>query len=281
MKTVEKHLIKKGHDWYQYCIEVSSVSRCLYNTVQYTQRQSYFYGHGALTLANLNKLFKSNEHYKALPAKVSQLVLKQNADAWMSYYAALSAYKKDSTKFTVKPNPPSYIESRYNLVKFNNQAVGKREFTFGWVVPSMSPIRISVKRGMKYEDICEVRIVPKVGCFVVEVVYEIALNLNHELKSELTAAIDIGLDNLATVVFNDFSIQPLIINGRPLKSANKFYNKQVAFFKGFLPQGIYNSKRLENLTRNRHQFVDTYIHTATLRGRRNKLKHRLDKLHSP
>lgn len=127
----------------------------------------------------------------------------------------------------------------------------------------MSPIRIPVKPRMKYEEICEVRIVPKVGCFVVEVVYEVADNLNHELKLELAAAIDIGLDNLATVVFNDLTIQPLIINGKPLKSANKFYNKQVAKFKGFLPQGVYNSERLENLTRNRNQFIDSYIHQSS------------------
>lgn len=262
MKKVEKHVIKKGHDWYEYCAGVTTFSRCLYNTVQLTQRQSYFYGHGTLSQVSLDKLFKNQEHYKALPAKVSQLVLQQNADAWKGFFNALDAYNKDASKFTGKPLPPSYIEGGYNLVKFNNQAVAKREFNKGWVVPSMSPIRIPVKPGMKYEDICEVRIVKKVGCFVIEVVYDVASDDATHRKSKLAAAIDIGLDNLATVVFNDFSIQPLIINGKPLKSVNKFYNKLCARFQGFLPRNV-STSRLQNIIRNRNQFVDTYIHQAT------------------
>ncbi|MGH7998494.1 MAG: RNA-guided endonuclease TnpB family protein [Brasilonema sp.] len=83
------------------------------------------------------------------------------------------------------------------------------------------------------------------------------------LNPHLNAAIDIGLDNLTTIVFNDPTIQPIIVNGKPLKSANQFYNKQVAKFRGFLPNGKGKSKRIANIVRNRHQFVDSYLHQAT------------------
>ncbi|MHC5731688.1 MAG: hypothetical protein ACYTXY_47925, partial [Nostoc sp.] len=33
----------------------------------------------------------------------------------------------------------------------------------------MSPIRIPVKPGLKFDDLCEVRIIPKTGCFVIEI----------------------------------------------------------------------------------------------------------------
>ncbi|MDR9896070.1 hypothetical protein G7B40_016075 [Aetokthonos hydrillicola Thurmond2011] len=172
MKSVEKHVMKKSHEWYSYCAEITSLSRCLYNTIQYNQRQGYFYGYKPLNLSQLDKGFKDNENYKKLPAKVAQLVLKQNVDAWNSYYLALEAYNQDKSKFTGKPKIPSFITKKHNLIKFNNQAIGKKEFNKGFVVPSMSPIRIPVKPGMKFEDICEVRIIPKVGCFVVEIIYE-------------------------------------------------------------------------------------------------------------
>ncbi|MDR9896939.1 transposase [Aetokthonos hydrillicola Thurmond2011] len=262
MKSVEKHIIKKSHDWYNYCTDITTTSRCLYNTVQYNQRQGYFYGHKFLNLSQLDKCFKDNENYKKLPAKVAQLVLKQNVDAWSAYYAAQDEYKQDSYKFTGKPKIPSFLVKRYNLIKFNNQAVGKKEFNKGFIVPSMSPLRIAVKPGMKFENICEVRIVPKVGCFVIEVVYEEQQAIEFTGLPNLAAAIDIGLDNLATVVFNDFNIHPLAINGKPLKSANKFYNKQVAKFKGFLPHQSLYTNRLNNITRNRNQFVDSYIHQS-------------------
>ncbi len=264
MRQVEKHVIKEGHEWFDYCKEITTISRQLYNTAQFTQRQGFFYGWGTQTLICLDTLFKQNENYKALPAKVAQLVLKQNADGWIAYYKALSAYKIDSSKFTGRPKPPNYVDDK-NLIKFNNQAIGKREFSKGSVVPSMSPIRIPVKPGLKFEDLCEVRIIPKTGCFVIEVVYEIPETSDNKsrLNPGLSAAIDIGLDNLATIVFNDLEIQPIIVNGKPLKSTNQFYNKQVGKFRGFRSLGKGKSRRIANIVRNRNHFVDSYLHQST------------------
>ncbi|ULP70781.1 RNA-guided endonuclease InsQ/TnpB family protein [Nodularia sphaerocarpa] len=264
MHQVEKHIIKSGHEWFDYCTDITTISRQLYNTAQFTQRQGFFYRWGTQTQASLDTLFKQNQNYKSMPAKVAQLVLKQNADGWIAYYKALSAYKIDSSKFTGRPKPPSYVEDK-NLVKFNNQAIGKREFGQGCIVPSMSPIRIPVKPGLKWEQLCEVRIIPKTGCFVLEVVYEIpeTSDLFCSLNPGLNAAIDIGLDNLATIVFNDLEIQPIIVNGKPLKSVNQFYNKQVAFFRSVLPKVQRKSRRIANIVRNRNNFVDSYLHQST------------------
>ncbi|BAY41664.1 hypothetical protein NIES2111_60600 (plasmid) [Nostoc sp. NIES-2111] len=262
MKQVEKHIIKKEHSYFNYCAEITAVSKRLYNATQFTQRQGFFYGWGTQSQAKLDVMFKQNEHYKALPAKVAQLVLKQNADAWASYYEAVKAYKLEPEKFTGKPKPPNYIDGEYNIIKFNNQAVGKREFGKGWIVPSMSPIRIPVKPGLRFDDLCEVRIIPKTGCFVIEVVYEVLQSAFFcSLNPQLAAAIDIGLDNLATIVFNDPTIQPIAVNGKPLKSVNQFYNKQVAKYRGFIKVG--SSRRIANIVRNRNNFVDSYLHQAT------------------
>ncbi|MDB9373332.1 transposase, partial [Nodularia sphaerocarpa CS-585] len=96
MHQVEKHIIKSGHEWFDYCTDITTISRQLYNTAQFTQRQGFFYRWGTQTQASLDTLFKQNQNYKSMPAKVAQLVLKQNADGWIAYYKALSAYKIDS-----------------------------------------------------------------------------------------------------------------------------------------------------------------------------------------
>ena len=262
MKRVERHLIKKGSVWFDYCDSITEISRRLYNAAQYTQRQSYFYGHGCLSQAKLDKLFQKHESYKAMPAKVAQLVLQQCADAWKSYFKALEAYNKNSSKFTGRPRLPGYVQSR-NLVKFNQQAIGKREFGKGLIVASMSPVQIPVKPGLKFEDLCEVRIVPLTGGFAVEVVYEEQDNYQFfcSLNPELSAAIDIGLDNLATIVFNDPTIGPIAVNGKPLKSVNQFYNKQVAKYRGVMKTGT--SRRIQNIVRNRNKFVNYYLHQCS------------------
>jgi putative transposase len=82
MRQVEKHVIKEGHEWFDYCTDITTISRQLYNTAQFTQRQGFFYGWGTQTQASLDILFKQNENYKAFPAKVAQLVLKQNAETY-------------------------------------------------------------------------------------------------------------------------------------------------------------------------------------------------------
>ncbi|MCC5665298.1 transposase [Nostoc sp. CHAB 5784] len=264
MRQVEKHVIKRGDAWFDYCSQITTISRKLYNTAQFTQRQGFFFGWSTQSQAKLDLLFKQDENYKALPAKVAQLVLKQNADAWLAYYKALKEYKLEPSKFTGKPKPPGYIDDK-NLVKFNNQAIGKREFNKGWIIPSMSPIKIPVKPELRFQDLCEVRIVPKTGYFVIEVVYEVPdqSQLCSSLNPQLNAAIDIGLDNLATIVFNDPTIQPIVVNGKPLKSINQFYNKQIAKYRGFIKVGT--SHRIANIVRNRNNFVDSYLHQSTFR----------------
>jgi IS605 OrfB family transposase len=215
-----------------------------------------------LSQARLDKCFQKTENYDLLPAKVAQLVLQQCADTWTNYFKALEAYHKDPSKFTGKPNIPGYTKDR-NLVKFNRQAIGKKEFKKGRIVPSMSPIALPVKPGLSFEDLCEVRIVPKTGCFALEVVYKEHSSVESSSNSncERAAAIDIGLDNLATIVFNDPTIQPIAVNGKPLKSANQYYNKQIGKYRGLIKVGT--SRRIENIVRNRNNFVDSYLHQCT------------------
>ena len=105
MKQVEQHTIKPQHQWYSYCQEVTTISCKLFNTVQFNLRQSFFYGHALPSFSELDKLFKSDVNYKSLPAKVSQLVLKQSTDLWKAYQLSLRAYKEDSSNFTGKPKP--------------------------------------------------------------------------------------------------------------------------------------------------------------------------------
>ena len=264
MQHVEKHTIKSGHEWFAYCAEITHISGKLYNTVQFTQRQGFFYGWGTTVQAKLDTMFQPDSNYGAMPAKVAQLVLKQNADAWSAYFKAIDAYKLEPKKFTSQPKPPNYLDGK-NLVKFNYQAVGTREFNKGFIVPSMSPIKIPVKPGLKFEQLCEVRIVPKIACFVIEIVYEIPEQPDFfcSLNPELAASIDIGLDNLATIVFTDPTIQPIAVNGKPLKSVNQFYNKQIARFRGFLPNGRGSSRRIQNIVCHRNNFVDSYLHQCT------------------
>ncbi len=96
-----------------------------------------------------------------------------------------------------------------------------------------------------------------------EVVYKIPEHSEFfcSLNRNLAASIDIGLDNLATITFNDPTIQPIAVNGKPLKSANQWMNKEVARLRSQL--GFGTSRRVQNICRNRNNFVHTYLHACT------------------
>ena len=110
------------------------------------------------------------------------------------------------------------------------------------------------------EKIKLVRIVPRYGNYVIEVVYEIE-DVKPKLDNQRYASIDIGVNNLMAVVFNTGDI-PLLINGKPLKSINQFFNKQRATLMSYIgDKGT--SKRIEQLTAKRNTKVKDYLHKQT------------------
>lgn len=265
-KRVERHFIKSGHPNFAEVDAICFASKNLYNTIQFTIRQSFFYGHGVPTWGQLNEWFKDSLAYIALPAKVSQLVIKQATDAWYGYFKALAAYREDPSRFTGMPQIPGYLEQDgRNLVKYNTQAYSRRELDRHSVIcPSKTDLRIPVI-DISRDNLVETRIVPKYGFYVVEIVYEVDAPIAVSRPFGLVAAIDLGLDNLATVVFNDLDIQPFIINGKPLKAVNQRWNKEKSWLQSLLPAGQYTSKRIAAITRKRNCYVDHYLHNATKR----------------
>ena len=65
------------------------------------------------------------------------------------------------------------------------------------------------------------------------------------------------------VTSNQPDFTPLLINGRPLKSLNQFYNQRLASLKSLLTGQKKTSKRIQRFTRCRNQKIDNYLHRAS------------------
>src|SRR5260370_41147881 len=79
----------------------------------------------------------------------------------------------------------------------------------------------------KQTNIKQVRIIPRKGYYVVEVVYERA-PIPAAVDLALYAGVDVGLNNLAAITSNKASFIPRIVNRRPVKLLNQFSNKRKA-----------------------------------------------------
>lgn len=262
MQLAEKHVIKSRHKFFEEIDELCFASKNLYNAANYIIRQHFIYGWGYLNYNQTYKLMKSHETYKSLPAKVSQQILMVLDRNWRSFFEALFAYELEPGKFIGRPKLPKYKDKELgrNLLVYTVQALGKHALRQGLI--KLSGTGIEFPTLVDTAQICQVRIVPKCDCYVIEVIYN-EPESTLELNPEAAASIDLGLDNLATLTSNQKGFIPLLINGRPLKSINQFYNKRVSQLQSKLKGNRKTSPRIQRLTRSRNQKVDNYLHHSS------------------
>jgi len=259
VQLVEQHIIDKSDPRYIVIDEAAFKSKNLYNAALYEMRQAFICSGIYLSYEEMDKRMQSHEAYRALPAKVSQQVLRQLADAWKAFRGAKAAYEEDPSKFTGRPRLPKYkhkTEGR-NILIYTIQAISRKGLKQGLIQPSMLAIEVKTQQ----QNIDQVRIVPRKGFYVVEVVYEQATK-QAPVNPAYYAGIDIGVNNLAALASNKPGFHPVVVNGRPVKSTNQFYNKRKAELQKKLGH-TGTTARMERMTNRRNRRVDHYLHTAS------------------
>jgi IS605 OrfB family transposase len=111
---------------------------------------------------------------------------------------------------------------------------------------------------LKFEDIKELRILPRNRCFYAEFVYKLEPQ-SVDVDAANMLGIDHGIDNWLTCVSNIGT--SFIVDGLHLKSMNQWFNKQVALLKENKPQGFW-SNRLAAITEKRNRQMQDAINKA-------------------
>jgi putative transposase len=261
MQLVERHMIKRADSRFQVIDHAAFASKNLYNAANYIVRQSFIDEGVYLNYLDVNRRMQGHDAYESLPAKVAQWVLRLLEKNWQSYFAALAAWQADPSKFLGCPRLPGYKDKQKgrNLLVYTSQALSAPSLRAGWIVPSM--LGISVKT--KQQNIQQVRIIPRISFYIVEVVYE-REPVIAPVNPAFHAGVDIGLNTLAAIASDKAGFPPRIVNGRPVKSINQFYNKRRAELQSRLGEA-HASRRLERMTTKRTRRIDHYLHTASRR----------------
>ena len=219
-------------------------------------RQHFFKTGQILNFYDVYKLVSQSPDYKALPTKVSKQIIRRLDKNWVSWKGAIKEYKKNPHKFTGIPKLPKYKdkEKGRNIAPYPSDAISVVALRKGF--SSLSKSNISLKT--KQEKINEVRIIPQACCYVIEIVVTVE---TPELSNKnAVASIDLGLNNLMAVTTNQSGIKPLLVNGKPLKSINQFYNKRKSKL-----QSIAATSQIKSITHKRNCRVENYLHTASRR----------------
>lgn len=231
----------------------------------------------------LNKYLKESEEYRSMSGDCSNIMIRSMDALWKSYFNGLSEYKRNPSKYTGRPNMPRYkprgdigrvnfscrrcytIEEIKNDDKYYILKLDKSDFKDSGIEFKI-PLKNKLDINKKY-PIDQVRVIPNkdkyVTSYCVEIVYDIGKS-DIKIENDNIVAIDVGVNRLATVC-NNIGVKPFAINGLPLKSMNKQWNKDSAKYKSVLKTTNNKnwSNKLELITNHRNNYINTYMHKAS------------------
>lgn len=204
-----------------------------------------------------------NIHYKAFYSDTAQQILSSVAESFNSYLGLLAGVKEGTV--TQHPRLPGYRQGGLALVTFTGRSVklkdGMLRFPLGKQIKAwfgIDAFYLTMPSNLEHSSIREYRILPRNGCFYLELVYQ-----KEAVQSSVTVdsvlMIDHGMDNWITCVSNIGT--SFIVDGRHLKSINQGYNKRVATLMSGKDNGFW-SKRLERLTENRNRTMRDAVNKA-------------------
>ena len=262
MQLVERHQIKKSHKYWQECDLLAFKAKNLYNLCNYYMRQSFFDKGKSLSNTNLYHQVSKSDAYKKMPStKVACSLIRQVVQTWRGYFNAHQDWIKHPEKYLAEPKIPKYkpkLKGRYNLIYKGSEAIYKKPLSDGICHLSQSNIEIQM---YKAEKPVQARICPlPEGSYIIEIIYEVEPLPIKE--SDRIAGIDLGVDNLIALTTNAPTIKPILINGKPLKSINRLYNKTRGRIQSVIGEQK-SSQRLKGIALKRNNQVNNYLHHAS------------------
>lgn len=261
----------------------------LYNAALYQVRQHFFKYSSKkkkyLTYNKLDTIFKTKRNnkenmlYASFPyVQSAQQTLREVITNWKAWFSASKAYQVNPAKFTGKPKMPKYLRkntSRHIFYVTNQNAKIKD----GYLVIK----KLNLKLKLANDQIAKIGTItfkPVYKGYKVIVPYKLNKNIDYKPDNGKYIGIDPGVDNAFTCVSNT-GVQPLIINGKPLKSVNQYYNKRRAYLKSkqahchqletiiYTKQGLKSiyaeTKQLKRLTNWRNTKIKEFAHKASKR----------------
>lgn len=242
------------------------ISNNLYNQALYIFRETLSNEDKWLSYFELDTIMKNtknldgNINYKLLKAQCSQQVLRILDKNIKGYYKSVQDYKKHPNKYKGKPGLPSYRKrgSGFNMY-YTNQNCKIKD---GKIVLSKE-LSIDIPQYEKYSDLIKnfkhVRIKPLACGYKIEIIYEVKDAEVSKGREEKIASIDLGIDNLATIVSEDFTI---IFSGKFVKSHNQLFNKTLAKLNSIkdLQKIKGTTRRIKKLYYDREQYIEDVFH---------------------
>ena len=270
VQRVEKHLIKQNNKYYPMLCDFAHKAKNLYNHANYLVRNEFVKNDKWIRYSEMDKILKQDteyDDYKQMPtAQSAQQILRLLEMNWKSFFAAIKDWSKHKDKYLGKPKLPKYKpkDGKFILILTNQNAKLKDDILYFPKCYNGFTIKPHFVKLNNFISFQQARFIPGYRDFTVELVYNIEVPDVASEDNGRYLSIDIGLDNLATVV-NNIGLGPMIINGKGLKSINKYYNKKMSHYREIAKRmnDLNYTKKMDSLTRKRNNKIEDYMHKAS------------------
>ena len=262
VNRTEQQIITKQHPKWLFINEMCKHAKDLYNYANYLIRQEFVQNKQYIKYREMNFNLKSHELYKFCMSQPANCVLRRLDKNWKSFFKSIKDWKEHKEKYNAMPKLPKYL---------------KKDGRFVWEIPNNAcyitgdelHFRIRKLQDIKWKTkakgrLLQVRFVPRGNDYVMEVVTEVEIEDRPKRETSRIIGMDLGVNNFVTIT-NNIGEQPIIINGKGLKSINQYFNKKRAYLVG---RTIHRnrkgwSNKLDKLTNKRFNKVKNFMHHAS------------------
>jgi putative transposase len=259
IQRIESYDIGVNHKFYPILDNLSFKTKNLYNYANYLIRQEFINNHNWIRYNQLANELINQADYKALPSQTSQQTLRLLDKNWVLFFKSIKRWVNHPDKFKGRPKLPNYKDKMgRSIIIFTNQQCKLKE---GYI--QFPEIFNGLKIKTTVDNLSQVRIIPCGKHYKMEAVYKKDI---AELKPDnnQVASIDMGLNNFATIT-NNIGLQPIVINGKQIKSMNQYYNKVVSQTQPMLKRVFKKNwcNELQRFTDKHNNKMNDYIHKAS------------------
>src|SRR5574344_25716 len=270
----QQQIINENHKWIDdYNKHIKKYNLTAKKPLKQLKIKTQWYGE-ILDSEILFRSLRETGDFKNIPSDDSRTILRELDSVWKSYFNSFTDFTNNTHKYKARPKMPSYKNTKVGRYKYTKRYCCKIKdgiFTFtnkdfkgiSFKVP-LEDYQHSSNSNNKITDcdVKQVRFIPKSNKITMEIVYNI--KIPEKIVNDNVVGIDIGVNRLATVS-NNIHVKPFAINGLPLKSYNRNWNKLNAYYKSILQttNDRFMSKRLLQMNNKRNNYMDTYMHKAS------------------
>lgn len=242
------------------------LSKNLYNACLYVERQLFFKKRDCKDPVQKSELVSfvsnftlseqlqdsDNPDYRALPVAVSQQVCKQ---VYLNYKSFFSLLKKDSSA-----RIPRYLHKTKgrNKLSFTKNAISKVNIRNGIIKLTGLNCTFKLPDYIDYKTVQQIDVIKTQNRTIKILIMYAVPKVPLKEDNGRVLGVDLGVDNLMSVVSNTNDFKPRIYDGKPLKAVNQFCNKQVSRLKSLSKNVI--TEKICSIFRNRMNRVNDCFH---------------------